>query len=184
LTISSKSSEHVNGDKEVLPFVSPKEVNNVEHADMESKEVKIATQSMSSGNPGQTKVDEVSKPTNTAAHQSKKGALWALPIVPKPPQKQPEKRLVGLPVKKIETPRIPADASGVSGPAQAGSATDIWLQAFGVSKPKKNVEISQTHGKQTKSETDVAVSSQRNDLKTILVKITLSLTLSFLILNP
>jgi hypothetical protein len=169
----AKKPEIENGEGETLTGSHTKGSNTgVLDAivDVVSKDAKAMAQNTSQNSPGSIKLEEGSKPTaNSTPQQSKKGALWALPIVPKPPQKQTEKRLVGLPMKKLDTPRVASDASGSAGPTQGGSATDIWLQAFGVSKPKKTVEISQTPGKQAKSEIEIPVSSQRNDLKTILV---------------
>ena len=85
---------------------------------------------------------------------SKKGQLWALPIVPKLPQKPPEKRpnsLSGLGKKSETSPAenvspVPASAvaasssSAASAAAASASSTaplaDVWRQAFGA-KPKK-----------------------------------------------
>lgn len=169
----SKNPEFVNGEGDTFSSGHNKGPNSGlvdPNLEVVSKDVKAAGQSVSQDGPGSNKLEEGFKPAaNTTPQQTKKGALWALPIVPKPPQKQADKRLVALPAKKLDTPRVASDASGVTGPTQGGSATDIWLQAFGVSKPKKNVEISQSLGKQAKSDTEIPVSSQRSDLKTILV---------------
>ena len=69
----------------------------------------------------------------------RKGPLWGLPIVPKPPVKPAEKP----PREKPKVAVVPEPVAEVQ-PSQVGSkasVTNVWLQAFGAgsAKPKKKV---------------------------------------------
>ena len=78
------------------------------------------------------------------AGQPRKGPLWGLPILPKPPQKPEKPREV---VKPASTPVAPTPA-----PAGKVDVKNVWLQAFGAgnagktqTKPKKkNTESTPT----------------------------------------
>jgi hypothetical protein len=102
--------------------------------------------------------DSIKNPPTTT--NGKKGQLWALPIVPKLPQKPVEKRpnslgLVGLPAASVVKKVDPASADPVESSLATQSATsgassnpgagpplaDVWRQAFGAAKPKKPNEI-------------------------------------------
>ena len=105
----------------------------------------------------------------------KKGTLWAMPIVPKLPQKSNEKRksqnTIATPVipngmnaaKKLETLTAGSRASSEhkqhsanasvkgavneNGEGGTGALVDVWRQAFGAVKPKKAVEVSPLNNK-------------------------------------
>merc|ERR1712223_1013941 len=109
--------------------------------------------------------------------KAKKGALWAMPIVPKPPQKPNEKRKSQ---SSIATSVIPNSVPAVSKKTESansssrpknnskenssptksgktaandnndagnGALVDVWRQAFGAVKPKKPVEASPLNNK-------------------------------------
>ena len=73
--------------------------------------------------PGRKKKDEKDN-NNTSAKPNKKGGLWALPIVPKPPQKPSDKQ------QRRDSP-----APMIKDPKDV-DLCDVWRQAFGGSKSK------------------------------------------------
>jgi len=141
-----------------------------------------ATNSLQASTTSTTVSSSAPGPNNV---NSKKGQLWALPIVPKLPQKPPEKRpnsLTGLgkkmensPAESVTPVPVPgltsaaaSSSSSASSSAASASASataplaDVWRQAFGAAKPKKpensgNGKPGKVEGQQQQQGSDGAV---------------------------
>ena len=143
-----------------------------EKEDLKALQVNGNSNSLSSSNEwnNEKSKDSSNKP------KVKKGALWAMPIVPKPPQKPNEKRKSQ---PSITTPVIPnsvpatskkSDSSSSGSKSKSdtkpvtankasknatienneagnGALVDVWRQAFGAVKPKKPVDASPLNNK-------------------------------------
>jgi len=88
----------------------------------------------------ETRTDEIRGNSDNLGSNSavKKGPLWGLPIVPKPPQKT---------IERQKPPKIPEPAAVSPGPTSKSSVNNVWLQAFGgpsVNKNKKKSSSDQT----------------------------------------
>merc|ERR1712088_936823 len=117
---------------------------NLSPAKKKNKRPKLEEWSVAPKTPNSRPGDKNERPEKTEGGSvvagPRKGPLWGLPILPKPPQKPEKPREVVKPVS----------APVASAPAAAGKVDvkNVWLQAFGAgnaskapSKPKKkNIE--------------------------------------------
>ena len=164
----------------------------IEKVEKPDKDVAADVMPTQSGDPGSTqpKAESDTKPLISSGNNTKKGTLWALPIVPKLPVKPAEKRptslgLAALPVvslKKIETPRSAttptADVTATSPssatcPITAANSTaaplaDVWRQAFGAAKPKKPADPVAVPVRAVKQEPATTEAVVKKDEKTYL----------------
>ena len=164
----------------------------IEKVEKPDKDVAADVMPTQSGDPGSTqpKAESDTKPLISSGNNTKKGTLWALPIVPKLPVKPAEKRptslgLAALPVvslKKIETPRSAttptADVTATSPssatcPITAANSTaaplaDVWRQAFGAAKPKKPADPVAVPVRAVKQELATSEAVIKKDEKTYL----------------
>ena len=123
-------------------------------------------------------------PSSTNNVSSKKGQLWALPIVPKLPQKPPEKRpnsLTGLGGKKpadilapdLALASLASTATITTASSSAAAApplADVWRLAFGAAKTTKKgqAENSGGNGRPIKQEQQVVADVVAVNKKTFL----------------
>ena len=89
---------------------------------------------------------DINDPAISSEKQVKKGALWGLPIVPKPPVKSSDKPTE---TTKIKEEKVIEKSSGKV------SVNDVWLQAFGAGRNKSK-----------KKESEAPVTSTQKSVKT------------------
>ncbi len=93
---------------------------------------------------------ETKAPPGSTATATKKGGLWALPIVPKLPQKSSEKKRLSSPTPQVKSVSQQATNS------KEVDLCDVWRQAFGARK---------TAGKNVRSESQAVVKSEPEEPK-------------------
>ncbi len=115
LAVNNTPKEEIKNPPKTEPLVLKEEKDDKKDLTLNPGEKVSQPSEIPTTVPVQPKIENESKTAGATSSSnpggSKKGGLWALPIVPKLPQKQPDKRpnslgLVGIPavsVKKTET---------------------------------------------------------------------------------